>query len=130
MRSGIVSARRGIRPRTTSECWRSWPARPPRRGACHASTRFWTASLAGTPRPAGPAVAGRALPGYHAFLDSVVSGNAAGPNALRYWGAVGLQLGASPDSVAARLVASIDADTDVATLNEFVGLLEANSAVN
>ena len=79
---------------------------------------------------AGAAAEARDLPRFHAFLDSVVHGNAAGPNALRYWGAVGLQLGASPDSVAARLAASVDADTDVATLNEFVGLLEANSAVN
>jgi hypothetical protein len=79
---------------------------------------------------AGAAAEGRDLPRFHAFLDSVVRGNAAGPNALRYWGAVGLQLGASPDSVAARLATSIDADTEVATLNEFVGLLEANSAVN
>ena len=44
--------------------------------------------------------------------------------------AVGLQLGASPDSVSARLAASLGADTDVVTLHEFVGLLEAHEAVN
>jgi tetratricopeptide (TPR) repeat protein len=79
---------------------------------------------------AGAAAEGRDLPRFHAFLDSVVRADDAGPNALRYWGAVGLQLGASPDSVAARLAAAIDPDTSVATLVEFVGLLEAYDAVN
>ena len=78
---------------------------------------------------AGAAAEARDLPRFHAVLDSVVRKDAAGPNALRYWAAVGLQLGASPDSVAARLSASIDSDTDAATLAEFVGLLEANEAV-
>jgi hypothetical protein len=79
---------------------------------------------------AGEAAEARDLPRFHAFLDSVVREDAAGPNALRYWAAVGLQLGASPDSVATRLAASIDADTEAATLAEFAGLLEANEAVN
>lgn len=79
---------------------------------------------------AGFAAEARDLPRFHAFLDSVVRTEDAGPNALRYWGAVGLQLGASPDSVSARLAESIDADTDVATLHEFVGVLEAYDAVN
>ena len=79
---------------------------------------------------AGVAAEARDLPRFHAFLDSVVREDAAGPSALRYWAAVGLQLGASPDSVAARLAASIDSDTDAATLADFVGLLEANEAVN
>ncbi|HET6639478.1 MAG TPA: hypothetical protein VFH82_11950, partial [Gemmatimonadota bacterium] len=79
---------------------------------------------------AGAAAEARDLPRFHAFLDSIVRADDAGPNALRYWGAVGLQLGASPDSVAARLAAAIDSDTDVATLAEFVGLLEANDAAN
>ena len=79
---------------------------------------------------AGVAAEARDLPRFHAFLDSVVRADAAGPNALRYWGAVGLQLGASPDSVSARLAATLDADTDAVMLAEFVGLLEAHEALN
>lgn len=79
---------------------------------------------------AGVAAEARNLPRFHAFLDSVVRADDAGPNALRYWGAVGLQLGASPDSVSARLAASLDPDTDAITLAEFAGLLEAHQALN
>jgi tetratricopeptide (TPR) repeat protein len=79
---------------------------------------------------AGEASDARDLPRFQAFLDSVVRGDEAGPNALRYWGALALQLGASPDSVTARLAASLDDDTAVATLEEYVGLLEAHGAVN
>lgn len=68
------------------------------------------------------------LPRFHAFLDSVVGGDRAGANALRYWGAVGLQLGASPDSVARRFAASLDAGTDAVTVAELVGILEANES--
>lgn len=83
--------------------------------------------LAGLARTAA---AGRDLPRFHAFLDSVVGADDAGPNALRYWGAVGLELGAHPDSVTRRLAASLGAHTSVGTLADFVGLLEANDAVD
>ncbi|HYO47455.1 MAG TPA: hypothetical protein VEY33_12290 [Gemmatimonadota bacterium] len=69
------------------------------------------------------------LPRFYAFLDSVVGGDGSGPNALRYWGAVGLQLGVAPDSVARTFAASLDADADEVLLAGLVGVLEANEAV-
>jgi hypothetical protein len=67
------------------------------------------------------------LPRFHAFLDSVVAGDP-GPNALRYWGAVGLQLGVAPDSVARRFAASLDASTDAVAVGELVRVLESFDA--
>ena len=51
---------------------------------------------------AGAASAAGDLSRFHLFLDSLVAVDAAGPHALRTWGAVGLQLGVEPDSVARR----------------------------
>lgn len=69
------------------------------------------------------------LPRFHALLDSVVGAGHAGPNALRYWGAVGLQFGASPDSVAARFASSLEPDMSALAIEGLVGVLEANEAV-
>jgi predicted negative regulator of RcsB-dependent stress response len=69
------------------------------------------------------------LPRFHAFLDSVIGGEGGGPNALRYWGAVGLQLGVPPDSVARAFAASLDTEANVVELAALVGVLEAHEAV-
>jgi tetratricopeptide (TPR) repeat protein len=69
------------------------------------------------------------LPRFHALLDSLVGEGRAGPNALRYWGAVGLQLGAPPDSIAATFASSLDPDVTAHGLVELVGVLEAHEAV-
>jgi predicted negative regulator of RcsB-dependent stress response len=69
------------------------------------------------------------LPQFHAFLDSLVVDGHAGPNALRYWGAVGLQLGGSPDTVAAAFAASLDTDTSALVLTALVEVLVAHEAV-
>lgn len=68
------------------------------------------------------------LPRFHALLDSVVARDAAGPNALRYWGAVGLQLGVEPDSVARRFARSISPDTGAVEVGEMIRVLEAFEA--
>jgi tetratricopeptide (TPR) repeat protein len=68
------------------------------------------------------------LPRFHAFLDSVVGGERPGPNALQYWGAVGLQLGVPPDSVARRFAASLNEGTDAVTVAALVQILEAFDA--
>ena len=69
------------------------------------------------------------LPRFHALLDSLVTRDAAGPNALRYWGAVGLQLGVDPDSVARRFARSVSPATGVTEVGEMVRVLEAFEAV-
>jgi tetratricopeptide (TPR) repeat protein len=69
------------------------------------------------------------LPQFHALLDSVVGAGRAGPNALRYWGAVGLQLGASPDSIAARFASFLEPDMSALSIEGLVGVLEAHEAV-
>lgn len=69
------------------------------------------------------------LPRFHALLDSLVGEGRAGPNALRYWGAIGLQLGAPPDSVAATFAASLDPAVTARGLLELAGVLEAHEAV-
>jgi tetratricopeptide (TPR) repeat protein len=69
------------------------------------------------------------LPRFHALLDSLVADGRAGPNALRYWGAVGLQLGGSPDTVAAVFASSLDADTSALALAALVEVLVAHEAV-
>jgi len=68
------------------------------------------------------------LPRFHAFLDTLVRQDRAGPNALRYWGAVGLQLGVPPDTVAARFAASLDAGTEAVTVAQLVQVLQAYEA--
>lgn len=68
------------------------------------------------------------LPRFHAFLDTLVRQDRAGPNALRYWGAVGLQLGVPPDTVAARFGASLDAATEAVTVAQLVQVLQAYEA--
>jgi hypothetical protein len=70
----------------------------------------------------------RDLPRFHAFLDSLATRDAAGPNALRYWGAVGLQLGVDPDSVARRFARSMLPETGVMEVGEMVRVLEAFEA--
>lgn len=68
------------------------------------------------------------LPRFHAFLDTLVRQDRAGPNALRYWGAVGLQLGVAPDTVAARFGASLDDGADAVRVGELVQVLQAYDA--
>ena len=77
---------------------------------------------------AGAAAGMGDLPRFQAFLDSVISGEDAGRNALRYWGAVGLQLGVPPDSVARRFAASLDPTTSAADVGELVQVLESFDA--
>jgi len=77
---------------------------------------------------AAAATAMEDLPRFHTFLDSLVRQDRAGPNALRYWGAVGLQLGVSPDSVAARFGASLDDGADAVRVGELVQVLQAYEA--
>lgn len=78
---------------------------------------------------AGAAAEGR-LAQFRDWLDSLRVSGTAGPRALAYWGALTLQTGGSPDTVAiafARRVAN--RPDDVGSLRAFIEVLEANGAL-
>jgi hypothetical protein len=79
---------------------------------------------------ASRAVGEGALGGFRVWLDSLRVSGAAGPHALAYWGALSLQSGGSPDTVAVAFARHLAGRPDDAgVLRAFVDVLEANGAV-
>lgn len=71
------------------------------------------------------------LPRLRAWLDSLRVAGATGRHALAYWGALSLQMRVDPDSVAAAFGRHVmDHPEDPEALAVFVGVLEANSAID
>lgn len=79
---------------------------------------------------AARAAAEGGLAGFRGWLDSLRISGAAGPHALAYWGALSLQAGTPPDTVAVVFARHLAArPDDVASLRRFVEVLEANGAL-
>lgn len=71
------------------------------------------------------------LPELRAWLDSLRVAGAAGRHALAYWGALSLRMRMDPDSVAAAFGRHLmDHPDDTEALPAFVGVLEANAAID
>ena len=67
---------------------------------------------------------------FRGWLDSLRTSGAAGPHALAYWGALSLQSGGSPDTVAVAFAGHLAGrPEDVRSLRAFVEVLEANGAL-
>jgi tetratricopeptide (TPR) repeat protein len=70
------------------------------------------------------------LPEFRGWLDSLRTIGAAGPHALAYWGALSLQSGGSPDTVAVAFARHLAGRPgDAGSLQAFVEVLEANGAL-
>lgn len=78
---------------------------------------------------AAEASAAGELRGFRAWLDSLRVAGTAGRHALAYWGALSLQLGFDPDSVAAAYELFLTAAPDPEVRAALAGVLEANAAI-
>lgn len=67
---------------------------------------------------------------FRGWLDSLRTSGVAGPHALAYWGALSLQSGTPPDSVAVAFARHLAGRADdIRSLEAFVEVLEANDAL-